>query len=138
MKRLLACLAASVLVVGCSTAKKMPEPNPMTDAATAPQPVAYQPTAPAPAPVVSTTPVAETASVTTGAPAAASPAVGGSASSSSSSSITGHKYTLKKGDNLYTIAKKKYGNGNDYKKILAANPGLNENRLVPGKTITLP
>jgi len=58
--------------------------------------------------------------------------------SNTSASITGKKYTIKKGDNLYTIAKKRYGSGNDYKKILAANPGLNENRLVPGKTITLP
>ncbi len=136
--RLLTCVAAGLLTVavGCQSQKKIAEPNPLVDNAPAPAPVAYQP---APQPIaqpaaVTATPAADvTPAVMTETPTAPT-----GSKSASSSAIAGHKYTIKKGDNLYTIAKKRYGSGNDYKKILAANPGLNENRLVPGKTIVLP
>ena len=47
-------------------------------------------------------------------------------------------YTIKDGDNLWQIAKKVYGDGQKWVDIKAANPGLNENRLIPGKKINLP
>jgi len=54
------------------------------------------------------------------------------------SESTGKKYTIKKGDNLTKIAKLEYGKNGDYKKILAANPGLNPDKLMVGKTIVIP
>lgn len=50
-------------------------------------------------------------------------------------------YTVKKGDNLWTIAKKFYGNGADYSKIYEANKdtiGNNPNLIYPGQTFTIP
>ncbi len=47
-------------------------------------------------------------------------------------------YTLKSGDKLWNLALRLYGDGSLYKEILAANPGLDESRLPPGKTIFLP
>jgi len=50
----------------------------------------------------------------------------------------GKKYTIQKGDSLMKIAKKEYGKSGEYKKILAANPGLNPDKLMVGKTIVIP
>lgn len=50
-------------------------------------------------------------------------------------------YTVKKGDCLWTIAKKFYGSGADYKKIYEANKdtiGKNPNLIYPGQTFTIP
>ena len=50
-------------------------------------------------------------------------------------------YTVKKGDCLWAIAKKFYGNGSLYTKIYAANQGTiggNPNRIYPGQTLTIP
>lgn len=50
----------------------------------------------------------------------------------------GGKYTIKAGDNLYRIALTHYGEGKQWKKILAANPGLSPSHLRVGQTIILP
>lgn len=50
----------------------------------------------------------------------------------------GGSYTIKKGDTLYSIAKSRYGNGNQYTKIVSANPGLDPTKLRVGQTITIP
>ena len=51
----------------------------------------------------------------------------------------GAKYTVKKGDTLWSLAQKTYGDGKQYKKIAAANPSTIKNdRLIAGTTITLP
>jgi nucleoid-associated protein YgaU len=50
------------------------------------------------------------------------------------SSQTGSSYTVKKGDTLWSIAKKVYGNGNQWRKILSANPNALSS---PGNTKTL-
>lgn len=50
-------------------------------------------------------------------------------------------YTVKKGDNLWNIAKALYGSGADYTKIYGANKGTvgnNPNRIYPGQVLTIP
>jgi nucleoid-associated protein YgaU len=47
-------------------------------------------------------------------------------------------YTIKKKDTLWSIAARHLGNGQRYRDILAANPGLNAKKLPVGKVITLP
>ncbi|MBN1257470.1 MAG: LysM peptidoglycan-binding domain-containing protein [Planctomycetes bacterium] len=47
-------------------------------------------------------------------------------------------YILRETDTLWSIAARTYGNGKYYTRILAANPGLQADRLPVGKTITLP
>lgn len=54
---------------------------------------------------------------------------------------SGTTYTVKKGDCLWTIARKFYGNGSDWKKIYEANRdtiGKNPNLIYPGQTFTIP
>jgi len=50
----------------------------------------------------------------------------------------GTKYKVKKGDSLWSIAETRYGNGNKWKQIAAANPKLDPNHVEAGQTITLP
>ena len=53
----------------------------------------------------------------------------------------GTTYTVKKGDNLWTLAKKFYGSGADYTKIYEANRsviGGNPSLIYPGQTFTIP
>ena len=53
----------------------------------------------------------------------------------------GTTYTVKKGDNLWTLAKRFYGSGADYTKIYEANRdtiGSNPNLIYPGQTFTIP
>jgi len=52
----------------------------------------------------------------------------------------GKAYTVKKGDNLWTISQKVLGSGARYKEIVAANQGmLDKNpKLSPGMTIVIP
>ena len=53
----------------------------------------------------------------------------------------GTTYTVKKGDNLWTLAKKFYGNGAQYTKIYEANRGVigsNPNLIYPGQVLTIP
>lgn len=49
-------------------------------------------------------------------------------------------YTVKKGDSLWNIARKYYGNGSQYTKILNANkPKIkNKNLIYPGQTFVIP
>jgi len=47
-------------------------------------------------------------------------------------------YTIQKGDSLWKIAERHYGNGQRWTDIAAANPGLVPEKLSVGKTIVLP
>lgn len=47
-------------------------------------------------------------------------------------------YTIQKGDSLWKIATRHYGNGNRWPDIVAANPGLVPEKMPVGKTIILP
>ncbi len=63
-----------------------------------------------------------------------------SSSSSSSSNLAGDgsDYVVKKGDTLPVIAEHELGDRNAWKKILAANPGLEPTKLRVGQKIKLP
>lgn len=48
-------------------------------------------------------------------------------------------YTVKRGDSLWNIAKRFYGNGSEYEKIVRANPEItNPNIIYPGQKIKIP
>jgi 5'-nucleotidase len=50
----------------------------------------------------------------------------------------GGSYVVKKGDTLYGIARAHYGDGKQWQKIMAANPGVSPSSLKVGQTLTLP
>ncbi len=56
----------------------------------------------------------------------------------SSTASVGSTYTVKKGDTLYGIAKKKYNDGKQWQKIASANPGVSPSSLRVGQSITIP
>lgn len=58
--------------------------------------------------------------------------------SSTPTAATGGSYVVKKGDTLYSIARSHYGDGKQYTKIVAANPGVSARSLKAGQTLTLP
>jgi 5'-nucleotidase / UDP-sugar diphosphatase len=47
-------------------------------------------------------------------------------------------YTVQRGDTLYGIARKSYGDGKQWQKIASANPGVDPSRLPVGKTLVIP
>lgn len=52
---------------------------------------------------------------------------------------TGQDYTVQKGDTLWKIAKRFYGNGAEYTKIVSANPSIsNPNLIYPGQVFKIP
>lgn len=53
-------------------------------------------------------------------------------------SITGDSYTVLKGDHLWDIAERAYGDGNMYTLIIEANTLANPDRLEEGTVLTLP
>jgi nucleoid-associated protein YgaU len=57
---------------------------------------------------------------------------------SAAGAIGGGSYTVKKGDTLYSIARARYGDGKQWSRITAANPGLRPESLKVGQTITIP
>ena len=120
----LSLLSLVVLVVGAGCAKKatssIPENSSVTDITPAPAP-AYQPAAPAQ-------------------PMNAQPVVYDSMQNgpSGASAMAGGSYTVKKGDTLYSIAKSRYGDGKQWQRITAANPGLEPSKLRVGQTIVVP
>jgi 5'-nucleotidase len=69
--------------------------------------------------------------VETTAPPAAIPAA-------ATAPATASKYTVKKGDTLYHIAKEKYGDGKQWQRIAAANPGVSPTTLKVGQTLVMP
>ena len=123
-KILLVSSIALMAAVGCQEKKPAMQssvtdltPTPVAPAYVAPAPVAVQPVS------YDTTMTSNTATP--------------SYSSSPTGSIGG-TYTVKKGDTLYGIAKKKYNDGKQWQKIASANPGLSPSTLKVGQTITLP
>jgi 5'-nucleotidase len=157
---------SAIAIIGCAPKKKTNGTSPMPAKADvlnvpsspavtytpppAPQPVVYDTPQQRPQPViqdavadasdqktVAAEPIAEPAAAQTPtaphrhAVAAAKPAAKKSASG-------GTRYTIKKGESLWTIAQAHYGDGNKWKRIAAANPKLNPDRVQAGQTIVLP
>jgi LysM repeat protein len=62
------------------------------------------------------------------------------AESSPAPKVTAKSYTVAKGDTLWAIAKKYYGDGSKYTKIFEANKGVlkNSNVIYPGQVLVLP
>lgn len=72
----------------------------------------------------------------TQAPAAQAPST--VAKSSPSTPTTAKRYTIKRGDSLWSIAQKFYNNGADWPRIAKANNIKNVNRISPGQELTIP
>lgn len=50
----------------------------------------------------------------------------------------GRTYKVQRGDTLWSIAKRTYGDGSQYKRIVEANPSVRSERLIVGQSLTLP
>src|SRR5581483_3171267 len=50
----------------------------------------------------------------------------------------GQKYTVKKGDTLWSISQKFYNSGNEWKKIALANEIINPSKLKEGTSLIIP
>jgi 5'-nucleotidase len=125
-------VAMVAIAAGCSSSK------PTTSASLTPTPaVAQIPPAPLPAePAAETTaPPAEPLAMDTSTPG---PNQDFSQGNGPAFPASGGKYTIKPGDTLYRIALTHYGEGKQWKKIIAANPGLSPSHLRVGQTINLP
>jgi 5'-nucleotidase len=117
--------------VGCANNKKGVSENRSVTEITPPSASSYNPPI-VPIQTVASAPVASTPSYEP----AITPAM--SVSSTPSAASTGGSYVVKKGDTLYSIARSHYGDGKQYKKIVAANPGVSARNLKAGQTLTLP
>ena len=71
-------------------------------------------------------------------PVSYEPVVAEPAVSTTPATASNKKYTVQKGDTLWSIAQKNYGDGKQYKKIVSANPSIKGERVLAGQTITLP
>ena len=82
----------------------------------------------------------KTVTVTKPAAAAGKPTIKEEKKRETSSKPKTKSYTVKKGDCLWNIAKKYYGNGAQYTKIYNANKGKikNPNLIYPGQVLTIP
>jgi LysM repeat protein len=126
---------AAVLGLGCSNEK----PKPVTSALDVGGPAA----APAPQPVEPRTPAA-LGSPTRKATASANratvqpPVEAVAAEPVVPTKPAAQSYVVQKGDTLFGIAKSQYGDGNKWKKIADANPGLSPNTLKVGQKIAIP
>jgi nucleoid-associated protein YgaU len=126
VKRTISIAAVTLLAAaGCQSNKSQPsaqlQPTPAVTTVQAPvqpEPVeAVDTSTPAPTPM---------ADITTATPDAVN------------ASYTGGKYVVKAGDTLYRIAAKHYGEGKEWRKIVAANPGITPTKLRVGQVLILP
>jgi 5'-nucleotidase / UDP-sugar diphosphatase len=128
VKSILSLAAVTVLAAGChnnppaSTANSQGPLTPMPAPAPMAQPAAYE-TSPAP--------IQSSGTIDTATPSASSDV-------SAPLAAAGGNYTVQPHDTLYHIAVKHYGDGKQWKKIAAANPGLTPQSLKAGQVIVLP
>ena len=125
MKKFIAfAVLASIAIVGCSKKTNTPAANANITEVTPPPPIHNGIT---PAQPISTTysdPIVSPADDIT--PSRSAPSGGGKT------------YVVKKGDTLWGIAQKTYGDGKQYRKIIAANPNIKGDRVNAGQKIVLP
>jgi 5'-nucleotidase len=116
--------AVAALTGGCSMFSKSPsrtQVNPaVTDIAPTPPAPLYVPAPAQPQPVQSV--------------AIATPTDGGA----SAPIAAGGTYTVQRGDTLYKLAREHYGDGKQWTRITAANPGLSPQSLKIGQKIMIP
>ncbi len=130
MKKLIALSAVALLMAGCGGSK--PKDTPKASLAPEPPPMSRNTTTPpsntGPTfndPGVPTGPATGQTVVDTGPVAPPTPAAG-------------KKYVVQRGDTLWSIATRTYGDGKQYKKIVAANPSIKGDRIAVGQSIVLP
>ena len=121
---LIACVAA-VSIVGCAKKTTTPSANANITEVAPPPPIHNGITPAQPITTAYSDPIAAPADDIT-------PVRGASASGSNKT------YVVKKGDTLWAIAQKQYGDGKQYKKIVAANPNIKGDRVMAGQKIVLP
>ena len=121
-------MVSGLVLVGCgSHSTGVPSDSSVTDVSTpAPAPAAAPAYTP-PTPVAAQPVTYDTM-----------PAANSGAAANSGMAMAGGSYTVKRGDTLYSIARKSYGDGKQWQKIAAANPGLRPESLKVGQTITIP
>ena len=66
------------------------------------------------------------------------PITGGGETEPISPTSGAKSYTVKKGDTMYSIARSVFGDQKRAKDIIAANPGIDANKLKIGQVINLP
>jgi 5'-nucleotidase len=128
-KALLPCAAIALVSAGCQQkATQVPASSDLTVTPVA-TPAAATPVYSA-VPVPSSTAQPVTYDSTSSTPTASAGSTGAPAS--------GSTYVVKPGDTLYGIARRLYGDGKQWQRIAAANPGLSPQMLKVGQTINLP
>ncbi len=130
-------MVAVTCITGCD--KKQPATNKQASL-TAVKPAGQANNMRPAARIISTTPApAAAAPVATARPTATATVKPAPAASPASATAAGTRmYTVKKGDTLWSIATKTYGNGQRWQDIAKANPGLNANSMRVGQKIVLP
>ena len=116
---------ASIAIVGCAKKTQAPVAN-SSITEVAPPPPIHNGITPA-APIATTYSDAIVAPADDITPSRSAPSSGG-----------GKTYIVKKGDTLWGIAQRTYGDGKQYRKIIAANPSIKGDRLNAGQKIVLP
>jgi nucleoid-associated protein YgaU len=128
VKRTISIAAVTLLAAaGCQSNKTQPsaslQPTPAVTQVTTPAPVQAEPVEAVDTSTPAPTPMTD---ISTNSPDAVN------------ASYTGGKYVVKAGDTLYRIAAKHYGEGKEWKKILAANAGISPTHLRVGQVLILP
>ncbi|HEV8290978.1 MAG TPA: LysM peptidoglycan-binding domain-containing protein [Tepidisphaeraceae bacterium] len=125
MKRFIAfAVVTALVIVGCAKKTATPAANSSITEVAPPPPIHNGITQAAPISTTYADPIVSPADDIT--PSRSTPAGGGKT------------YVVKKGDTLWAIAQRTYGDGKQYRKIVAANPNIKGDRVFAGQKIVLP
>ncbi len=143
MERLLTWMVLAALAfvaVGCQQSTKTaevglaPEPLATVDAYQGPVTPVPEPFPAAPQPVYPTTPDATAG----GTAASGAPNITVNTNVTAPAAPRGASYTVQRGDTLWSIARKLYGNGQKWQQLAAANGINNPKSLREGQTLVIP